>query len=104
MLEKHGLEDIVSIGGKECWSFLLFKDSNGYSQWELKTLFLQEMFARGILTNGSHNMSYAHSDADIGALLETYDEVFGIIKYVLTEGKMNEWLKTEPLFPLFEIR
>ena len=64
---------------------LIFKDSGIYSQWELKTLFLQEVFARDVLTIGTHNMSYAHTDADIVKLLEVYNEVFGIIKEVIVE-------------------
>ena len=104
LIESHGLEDVLSIVGKECWSFLIFKDSGMYSQWELKTLFLQEVFARDVLTIGTHNMSYAHTDADIVKLLEVYNEVFGIIKEVIVEKNLNKWLRTKPLIPLFKIR
>jgi glutamate-1-semialdehyde 2,1-aminomutase len=104
LIKKHGLENVVSLQGKDCWSFLVFKDSEGYSQWEFKTLFLQEVFARGILAIGTHNMSYAHSDEDISKLLKTYDAVFGIIREVVEKGNLKERLKTEPLIPLFKIR
>lgn len=104
LIEKHALGNILSTGGKACWSFLIFKDTDIYSQWELKTLFLQEVFARGILTIGSHNMTYAHSDSDISRLLEVYDEVFAMIKEILTKRNLNELLQTEPLVPLFKIR
>ncbi|MEP9411506.1 MAG: aminotransferase class III-fold pyridoxal phosphate-dependent enzyme [Candidatus Brocadia sp.] len=104
LIEKHDLKDVLSVGGKECWSFLSFKDTDAYSQWELKTLFLQEVFARGILTIGSHNMAYAHSDDDIARLLEVYNEVFGIIKEVIAENNLNKRLRTKPLIPLFKIR
>ena len=101
---KYALGNILSVGGKACWSFLGFKDTDVYSQWELKTLFLQEVFARGILTIGSHNMTYAHSDSDISNLLKVYDEVFAMIKEILTKRNLNELLQTEPLVPLFKIR
>ena len=39
------------------------------SQWEIKTLYLQEMFARGILILGTHNMSFSHGDNDVARLL-----------------------------------
>ena len=104
LIEKHGLQDVLSISGKDCWSFLMFKDTASRSQWELKTLFLQEVFSRGILTLGSHNMSYAHSDGDIERLLQTYNEVFALIKEVLVKGNLKAWLKTDPLVPLFKIR
>jgi len=104
LIGKHGLENILSSAGKGCWSFLLFKDTNVYSQWEIKTLFLQEVFSRGVLTIGTHNMSYSHSNEDIAKLLLVYDEVFGIIKEVVDGKNMNKWLKSQPLVPLFKIR
>ena len=104
LISKHGLDDVISIAGKNCWSFLIFKDKEGYSQWELKTLFLQEIFSRGILSLGTHNMSYAHSDSDIDKLFQAYNEVFEIISEALSKGDLKERLKAEPLEPLFKIR
>jgi len=104
LIDKYELQDVLSTCGKPCWSFLVFKDTNICSQWELKTLFLQEVFARGILTIGTHNMSYAHSDKDVERLLQVYDDVFAIIKEVTEKRNLKDWLKTEPLVPLFKIR
>ena len=104
LIESHGLEDVLSIRGKECWSFLVFKDTNTYSQWELKTLFLQEVFARGILTLGTHNISYAHTDEDIAKLIKVYDEVFMILKSTEEKRDLHERLQSEVLVPLFKIR
>jgi glutamate-1-semialdehyde 2,1-aminomutase len=104
LVKKHGLENVVSIQGKDCWSFLVFKDHGAYTQWEFKTLFLQEVFARGILTIGTHNVSYVHADDDISRLLKTYDAVFGIIEEDIKNGDLKKRLKTEPLIPLFKIR
>ena len=104
LIKKYDLGNVLSITGKDCWSFLIFKDTDVYSQWELKTLFLQEVFARGVLTLGTHNMSYAHSDEDISKLLKVYDEVFGVIKDVVREESLDKRLQTKPLVPLFKIR
>jgi glutamate-1-semialdehyde 2,1-aminomutase len=104
LIKKHELEGVLSTGGKDCWSFLVFQDTDDYSQWEIKTLFLQELFTRGILFIGTHNMSYAHTDEDIARLLGVYDEVFGIIKEVLLEKNLDKHLKTGILKPLFNIR
>ena len=104
LVSKHGLEKVLSLQGKPCWSFLVFRDGGAYSQWELKTLFLQEIFARGILMGGLHNMCYTHSDEDISKLLGTYDAVFAIIREVIDKGYLKERLKTEPLVPLFRVR
>jgi glutamate-1-semialdehyde 2,1-aminomutase len=104
LIAKYSLQDVLAISGKECWSFLLFKDTGVYSQWELKTLFLQEVFTRGILTIGTHNMSYAHSDNDISQLLKVYDEVFKILKDAILNNTLQKLLKAKPLAPLFKIR
>ncbi len=46
------LNDVLTGKGKECLSFLLFNDTDTYSKMELKTLFLQELFIRGVLGIG----------------------------------------------------
>jgi glutamate-1-semialdehyde 2,1-aminomutase len=104
LINQYGLNEVLSITGKDCWSFLMFNDTGTYSQWELKTLFLQEMFLRGILTLGTHNMSYAHSDKDIDKLSQAYKEVFAIISETLSKGDLKGRLKAEPLVPLFKVR
>jgi glutamate-1-semialdehyde 2,1-aminomutase len=104
LIIKHELSGLLSTGGKPCWSFLLFKDTDDYSQWEIKTLFLQEVFARGILTLGTHNMSYAHGDRDIQKLLDTYDSVFEKLNNVVENKSLNDELRCEPIIPLFKVR
>lgn len=104
LIEKYNLKDTMSVSGKECWSFLIFKDSDICSQWEIKTLFLQEVFLRGILALGTHNMSYAHSDDDIKRLFAVYDEIFPILEDVVDNKKMKDCLHCKPLEPLFRIR
>lgn len=104
LIEGYSLNDVISIGGKGCWSSVLFKDAGVYSQWEIKTLFMQEVFKRGILTFGSHNITYAHSNDDISRLIDVYDQVFSIIKDVITNEDLDKRLKAVPLTPLFKIR
>lgn len=104
LIDKEKVNHIVSTAGHPSWSFLLIKDVEPYSQWEIKTLFLQEMFARGILTFGTHNMSYSHSDGDLNKLLAAYNEVFPIIKDAVDNRKMKEYLRCKTLEPLFKVR
>jgi len=104
LIQKYALQDVLSVHGMDCWSFLIFRDTPLYTQWMLKTFFLQEVFARGILTLGTHNMSYAHADAEIAKVLQVYDEVLKSIGDVLARGDLHERLMTEPLKPLFTLR
>lgn len=104
LIRKHGLSEVCSVAGHPTWTFFVLKDTATYGMWQLKTLYLQEMFARGILTVGTHNMSYAHSQADISALLACYDDVLAILKTVLEKENIEEFLKARPLEPLFKVR
>lgn len=99
-----GAEEFLGTAGNPTWNFFLIKDTANYSQWQIKTLFLQEMFARGILTIGSHNMSYSHSDADLANLFNAYDEVIPMLIEGVRQNKLESMLRCEPLQPLFKVR
>lgn len=103
-IEAHGIRDFLSLSGHPAWTFLNFKDSGAFTAMEIKTLFLQEVFARGILTIGTHNINYSHSEADIRTLLGVYDEVFPILKDAVMNGKLRDLLRAKPLENLFKIR
>ncbi|HXC40612.1 MAG TPA: aminotransferase class III-fold pyridoxal phosphate-dependent enzyme [Burkholderiales bacterium] len=101
---RHGVGHILGTAGNPTWSFLLIRDAAPYSQWEIKTLFMQEMLARGVLILGTHNMSYAHSEADIARTLAAYDEVFPMLKEAVDGKRLTSMLRAAPLQPLFKIR
>lgn len=103
LIDKHGVSDLITLGGLPVWSFVIFNDGRRCTKHELKTLFLQEMFARGILTLGTHNVSYAHSEADVQRLLDVYDEVLTVLHRASDEG-VSGLLKCDPLVPLFQVR
>ena len=104
LIDRHGVGHFVSQAGQPCWSFLNFNEANDYSMWEIKTLWLQECLERGVLCIGTHNMSFAHSEADVARLLDVYDQVFPILKDAVDNRAMNQLLRCEPLVPLFKVR
>jgi glutamate-1-semialdehyde 2,1-aminomutase len=105
LIELHELSGVLVASGDATWSFLLVRDTPRYTQYEMKTLLLQELFARGILSIGTHNLSYATSEEDIDRLLIVYDEVFVILARVLVDNApLDQYLKCEPLTPLFKVR
>lgn len=101
---RHGLEGVLSLSGHPSWSFLVFADQPGADALTLKTLFMQEVFARGVLAYGTHNMSYAHGPEEVAALLAAYDEVFAVLAAALSDGDVAGRLRCEPLKPLFKVR
>lgn len=100
----HGLDGVLSVSGDPTWSFLNFRDHERYSLWEMKTLFMQEVFERGVLAYGSHNISYAHGEAELATLFSAYDETFAILADALGKGDLIERLRCKPLEPLFKVR
>jgi len=101
---RYGVGEFASLAGDATWSFFALRDTPQYSAWHIKTLFLQEMFARGIITLGTHNISYAHGEADVDRLLAVYDEVLPILHDAVMSGRLESLLRCAPLEPLFKIR
>ncbi len=104
LIGKHDVSGLLSISGHPSWSFLTFRGAAGYSLWEIKTLWLQEVIARGMLCIGTHNISYAHSDADIDALLEVYDSVFPLLREAVDSRQVQQLLRCQAIEPLFKVR
>jgi len=103
-IASHGLEAFLSVSGHPTWSFLVIKDAPRATQWELKTLFMQEMFECGVLTFGTHNISFAHSPGDIASVLDAYDRVLPLLRQAGLESGAGGLLRCEPLQPLFKLR
>ncbi len=103
-IDAQGVGDFVSVAGDATWSFFIIKDAGPYTSWQIKTLFLQEMFARGILTIGTHNMSYAHGEFEVERLLAAYGEVLPLLKDAVHGQRLHTLLRCAPLEPLFKVR
>jgi glutamate-1-semialdehyde 2,1-aminomutase len=97
-------DSFLSVSGHPSWSFLLLKDTPKVTSWELKSLYMQEMLARGILSLGSHNINYAHTDDDVLKLTQAYSEVVPMLVRALDPEYLRKQLRCEPLQPLFKVR
>ncbi|HAT8752256.1 TPA: aminotransferase class III-fold pyridoxal phosphate-dependent enzyme [Legionella pneumophila] len=104
LIDKYSMEDFLSCVGHPSWSFLIFKDIDPYTSWDIKTLWMQEILARGILSFGTHNLSYAHNEYDIDNLLKIYNEVFPLLREAVVQKNLHKLLSAEPLQPLFKVR
>jgi glutamate-1-semialdehyde aminotransferase len=104
LINNKDLQDIFHTSGHPAWSFLHIKEQEQYTALEIKTFFLQEMFKRGILTLGSHNLSFSHTKADIDSLLGVYQEVLSMIKYHIDNKNLIENIHGDILQSLFKVR
>jgi glutamate-1-semialdehyde aminotransferase len=104
LINDQRLSDIFFTSGHPAWSFLHIKEQADYSVFEIKTFFLQEMFKRGILTLGSHNLSFSHTKREVDKLLEIYAEVLPMIKLYIDNQTLLENIQSDILKPLFKVR
>ncbi len=86
--------------GMDCRSLVSF-DHQAANPLELKSLVQQELFRCGILWGGYHNMSFSHTDEDIGYTLEAYRHVLHILDRAVREGRVKELLRGSPVEPVF---
>lgn len=104
LIKKHNLHDIVGVAGHPSWSFITFSESDAATSFEMKTLYMQEMFKHGILSFGSHNLSFAHTKEDVHQLMVAYDEFFQLLNKCIAERDVVSQLECEVLVPLFKVR
>lgn len=104
MIGEFNLGKHLRLSGHPSWSFLTFEPGTTPTVWELKTLFLQEMFSQGILILGTHNICYAHGPEDSEKLAGAYRHTLGIIAEVVEGRPIREVLRCQPLEPLFKVR
>ncbi len=103
-IERHGCAGFLRVSGHPAWSFLNIADAGDCTSWQLRTLLEQEFFANGVLAYGTHNMCYAHTDVDVEKLLAAYDVLLPKMADAVANGTLGDYLRCEPLEPLFKIR
>ena len=103
-IASNGLQDLIGISGHPTWKFLNWFDTQVVDINYIKTFFLQEMFKRGVLVLGTHNVSWSMKPHDIAKIKDTYSEVFGEISMKITNGTLLENLFCDPILPLFKVR
>jgi glutamate-1-semialdehyde aminotransferase len=103
-IARAGLTDAVGIAGKPSWSLMQFHDTARATAWEIKSLYLQELLARGILSAGSHNLCYAHTAADLAQLDAAQRDAFGLVREALDRGDIAQRLSGPAIQPIFKVR
>jgi glutamate-1-semialdehyde 2,1-aminomutase len=104
LVKEHGLEDVISWGGHPCWQIMAIRDTVDFKNWEIKTLIMQEMFQRGVLTIGTNNMSYSHGDEELATVTRAYGEMYRIVAEAIRSQTVLSRLRCKPVEPLFKIR
>lgn len=99
-----GAPDWLKLAGHPSWSFTMISDSASADTWSLKTLYIQEMIARGIITLGTQNMSYAHNETHVAAFLDAFTNVTKHMDEAVKASSVQDLLRCKPLEPVFKVR
>lgn len=97
-------QELLSLSGHPTWIFLNWREIDGYSADLLKTYFMQEMFQKGILILGTHNVNLAHTQRNLENIEESYLSVLSSISNGIKQGDLQSKLRAAPLRPLFKVR
>ena len=95
-----GLSAHTKCYGYDCRTIVTFDPQAG-NPMEIKAFMQQELFKRGILWGGFHNMCFSHTDADVAHTLAAYREVLPLLKAAIEAGDVDGRLLGEPVEAVF---
>ena len=95
-----GLSSYTKCYGYPCRTIVTFDPSAG-NPLEVKAFVQQELFKRGIMWSGFHNMCFSHSDEDVARTLAAYGEVLALLKAAIEAGDVAHRLEGEPVEAVF---
>jgi glutamate-1-semialdehyde 2,1-aminomutase len=98
------MESYLSLSGHPTWKFLTWSKTQDYNEMQLKTYFLQECFAEGLLVLNSNNVTLSHTSKIIKKALEKYEIVLSRVAIDIEKKSLLENLKVDPLQALFKVR
>ncbi len=98
------LNNAIELLGTGAWTILSYKDHPSGSKEAIKTLFLREMIAAGVLINASHNLCFAHNETDIAQVIAAYDHAFGELRAALDCGDVDKRIDNQVIKPVFSVR
>jgi glutamate-1-semialdehyde 2,1-aminomutase len=101
VVARHGLEQNVPLFGRSC-NLLFGTKVDGQPSQALRTLFLQELIARGVLAP-SFVVCYSHSNEDIDRTIDAVDGALGVCVRALNEG-IERYLVGPPSRTVFDRR
>lgn len=101
---RHGLSEVFGLVGRAPWMILAVQDHPKARKEAIKTLFAREMLRAGVLFLASHNVCYAHDDADISRVLTAWDVALAKVAEELATGRLEERLPCPVVMPVFKVR
>lgn len=104
LIDKCGLNGLLTFKGHPSWILLQFHDHAAATASHLKSFFIEQCLLHGVLIQSSHNLSHAHTQDELSALLRAYETVFHKIKDSLDQGTLAEHVQDRVITPIFNVR
>ena len=99
-----GLSDVLEFKGFSPWHILQFNRRGNFSANVIKTYVLHELYKEGILSLGTHNICYAHSDEDIAYMEVAYQRVLDRLYSILKANDLEGIRLYPEIQPVFQVR
>jgi glutamate-1-semialdehyde 2,1-aminomutase len=96
---RHGVSEQFGVLGRPCNLIYFTKDGAGERSQQFRTLFLQELIARGVIAP-PFCVSYAHTDEDIDRTIEAVDGALAVYARALEDG-VERHLRGRSVRPVF---
>jgi spore coat polysaccharide biosynthesis protein SpsF len=100
LITKHQLNQYIQIVPCNWMPAFVFRDKEGQISQGFRTLFMQEMIAKGVLFQGVFVPSYSHSAEDITYFIAAFDVACQVYSNALQNGYEN-YLVGEPAKAVF---
>jgi glutamate-1-semialdehyde 2,1-aminomutase/spore coat polysaccharide biosynthesis protein SpsF len=104
LVAERGLEDVVHLAGMDPWMLLRYQDHAAGRGVAMRTLVMRELLAGGVLSLGSHNVCYAHDEADIASVIRAYTGAFDVLAEAIESGSVEKSLAIPVIEPVFLVR
>jgi glutamate-1-semialdehyde 2,1-aminomutase len=103
-IAEHKLEHVLSVKGLAPWSTLSMNSQPSGDADMIYSYFVREMARHGVLTQGSHNVCYAHGEEDIAWVDTAYAAMCGGLARHLADGTLASDVGDQVVRPLFKVR
>ena len=101
VIKKHNVS-WLRLEGHDAWKVIVI-DAGDKTQL-YKSLLIQELIKNGVLTIGSHNISYAMTTKDADCVIKAYELSLNSIEMAIKDMSEVEMLKGEEIKQVFKVR
>jgi glutamate-1-semialdehyde 2,1-aminomutase len=104
LVSDSGLGDHITLCGHPAWTLVQFHDVRELRKEVVRTAWMQQMIAHGVLTLGSHNLCYAHDDKDMNRVLYAWEATVSMLSRSILSGTLQRDLRCPVIEPVFKVR